>query len=336
MLMCNRLALGALGAVAAFLMLGPVKAGGDDPPPFASATEAYRQGTSALKAGQPAAALPALEYAAQRGVLGAQIKLARAYASGRDVPKDDAKAFSYFQQIADQQADISPSSPIAKYVAEAFVALGQYYLDGIRELPLPANPSYAVDLFRHAASYFGNGEAQYRLARLYMNGDGVEKNVGLAVNWLATAAKKQHAASQATLGEILWRGQEVRQRRARGLALIMLAHENAVASGNEPEWIGELYQEALGKSDKGTRKDAEALLPELGGVKSASVVPAAKAKPAEVMMMPASGGPKQPAVPAASAAAEAAPLGNGAPPPASIGLSVGFGATSTEPSGLKP
>ena len=114
-------------------------------------------------------------------------------AAGRDVPKDDAKAFAYFEQIADQQADISPSSPIAKYAAEAFVALGQYYLDGIPAMPLAANPAYAADLFRHAASYFGNAEAQYRLARLYMNGTGVEKNVGLAVNWLAIAAKKQHA-----------------------------------------------------------------------------------------------------------------------------------------------
>ncbi len=331
--MCNRLALGAL---AALMMLGPVEAGGDDPPPFASATEAYRQGVSALKAGQPAAALPALEYAAKRGVLGAQIKLARAYAVGRDVPKDDAKAFAYFQQIADQQADISPSSPIAKYAAEAFVALGQYYLDGIPAMPLAPNPSYAVDLFRHAASYFGDAEAQYRLARLYMNGDGVEKNVGLAVNWLATAAKKQHAASQATLGEILWRGQEVRQRRARGLALIMLAHQNAVASGKEPEWIGELYQEASAKSDNGTRKDAEALLPELGGVKAASVAPAAKAKPAELMVMPASGGAQKPVAPTASAAADAAALSKGAPPPAAIGLSVGFGATSTDARGLKP
>ena len=156
-------------------------------------------------------------------------------------------------------------------------------------MPLAANPVYAVDLFRHAASYFGNAEAQYRLARLYMNGTGVEKNVGLAVNWLAIAAKKQHAASQATLGEILWRGQEVRQRRARGLALIMLAHENAVAGGKEPQWIGELYREALGASDNATRKDAEAMLPELGGVKSAAVVPAAKAKPAEIVVMPAAG-----------------------------------------------
>jgi hypothetical protein len=331
--MCNRLALGAL---AALMMLGPVKAGGDDPQPYASATEAYRQGTNALKAGRPAAALPALEYAAKRGVLGAQIKLARAYSVGRDVPKDDAKAFIYFEQIADQQADISPSSPIAKYAAEAFVALGQYYLDGIPAMPLAANPVYAVDLFRHAASYFGNAEAQYRLARLYMSGTGVEKNVGLAVNWLAIAAKKQHAASQATLGEILWRGQEVRQRRARGLALIILAHDNAVAGGKEPSWIGELYREALGASNKATRKDAEAMLPELGGIKSAAIVPAAKAKPAEVVVMPAGGAADAVAPASSTASSDAAPLGSAAPPPASMGLSVGFGATSTEAGGLKP
>ena len=234
--------------------------------------------------------MPALEYAAKRGVLGAQVKLARAYASGRDVPKDDAKAFAYFEQIADQQADISPSSPIAKYAAEAFVALGQYYLDGIPAMPLAANPDYAADLFRHAASYFGNAEAQYRLARLYMNGTGVEKNVGLAVNWLAIAAKKQHAASQATLGEILWRGEEVRERRARGLALIMLAHENAKADGKEPQWIGALYEEVLSKSDKAIRKDAEALLPELGGVKAAAVCPRPRPSPPKSVHAGARGG----------------------------------------------
>ena len=327
MLMCNRL---ALGAFAALLTMVSVAVGADDPPPYASATEAYRQGVKALKAGRPATALPALEYAALRGVLGAQVKLARAYASGREVPKDDAKAFSYFEQIADQQADISPSSPIAKYAAEAFVALGQYYLDGIPSRPLAANPSYAVDLFRHAASYFGNAEAQYRLARLYMNGTGVEKNVGLAVNWLAIAAKKQHAASQATLGEILWRGQDVRERRARGLALIILAHENALANGKEPQWIGALYREAFGNSDQPTRKDAKALLPELGGVKAKSVLPAAKPKPAEMLAMPAGEDAEEPGTPSSDAA-----VGTGAPAPAPIGLSVGFGA-GTGPGGLKP
>ena len=334
MLMCNRLALGAFAALA---MFGPVQAGGDDPPPFTSATEAYRQGASALKSGRTEESLPALEYAAKRGVLGAQLKLARIYATGRDgVAKDDAKAFTYFQAIADQQADISPSSPIAQYAAEAFVALGQYYLDGIGSMPLAPNPTSAVDLFRHAASYFGDAEAQYRLARLYMNGSGVEKDVGLAVNWLAMASKKQHAASQATLGELLWRGQEVPQRRARGLALIMLAHANVLADGHEPQWMGELYREAVATSDNATRKNAEALLPELGGIKAASIAPAAKAKPGEIMVLPASGGPKAAAVPAAPPMPDRAPLSTpGAPPPAANGLSVGFGATASE-RGAKP
>ena len=52
------------------------------------------------------------------------------------------------------------------------MALGQYHLDGIAAMPLAANPAYAADLFRHAASYFGNADAQYDLARLYLNGDG--------------------------------------------------------------------------------------------------------------------------------------------------------------------
>jgi TPR repeat protein len=332
MLTCNRLALGAL---AALVTLGPAVIAADDAPPYASATEAYRQGADALKSDMPATAVPALEYAAKRGVLGAQVKLARAYASGRDLPKDEAKAFAYYQQIADQQADISPRSPIAKYAAEAFVALGQYYLDGVPDLKLSSNPSYASQLFRHAASYFGNAEAQYRLARLYMNGDGVEKNVSLAINWLSTAAKKQHAASQATLGEVLWRGQEVRQRQARGLALIMLAHENSLASGKEPDWIGELYAEAIAASDDAIRKDAEALFPELGGVRAAAVPPLptqkSKAKPKEVKVMPASGRELAPA--SAAPAGEAPPSGKtGAPPTAPIGLSVGFGAApSTGP-----
>jgi hypothetical protein len=117
--------------------------------------------------------------------------------------------------------------------------------------------------------------------------------------------------------------------------LIILAHDNAVAGGKEPSWIGELYREALGASNKATRKDAEAMLPELGGIKSAAVGPAAKAKPAEIVVMPA-GGAADAAAPAAStASSDAAPLGSAALPPASIGLSVGFGASSTE-GGIKP
>ena len=329
MLTCN----GKAGALAALMILVPLAATAEEQQlqPYASATEAYRQGSSALKAGRPNAALPALEYAANRGVLGAQLKLARGYAAGNNLPQDDAKAFFYFQQIANQHADIVPSSPVAKYVGEAFVALAQYYVDGVPAMSLAPAPGYAAKLFRHAASYFGNAEAQYRLARLYLAGDGVEKNVGLAVNWLAASAKKQHVAAQATLGKLLWRGEEVRQRRARGLALITLAHENAQAAGREPQWIAQLYQECFAASDNATRKEAEALLPEMSGARAEAGLVSPKAGAVEAM--PVLG--TDATLPAAGMPAGTAPLM--VPPPAPIGLSVGFGAPASDAaSGLKP
>jgi TPR repeat protein len=305
----------ALGAVAAFLILGPVAVGADDPPPYTSATDAYRQGVNTIKAGKVAAALPALDYAAKHGVLGAELKLARIYSTGRDdVAEDDAKAYTYYRAIADQYADINPASPVAKYVGEAFVELGQYHLDGIPAMPLSPNPGYAADLFRHAASYFGNADAQYDLALLYLKGDGVEK----------------------------WRGTEVRQRQARGLALITLAHENAKAGGKEPKWIADLYTEAFTKSDAAGRKAAAALLPGLGGTAIAASAPAASTKPTNPIVVPAVGAAAaKPAEPAATAAAaepaSAIPLGKTVTPSAvPLGLSVGFGARSTEAEGLKP
>ena len=103
-------------ALAAFIMLTPAGVSSTDaPPPYVSATDAYRQGMSAMNAGNPESALPALEYAAGHGVLGAQLKLARLYAKGGAVPKDDSKAFQYYQDIADQYADVPSSSPIARY-----------------------------------------------------------------------------------------------------------------------------------------------------------------------------------------------------------------------------
>jgi exopolysaccharide production negative regulator len=314
-------------ALAAFIILTPAGVvGADEPPPYASATEAYRQGASAMKSGELASAVPALEYAAKRGVLGAQLKLARLYASGRDVPKDDAKAFYYFQHIADQYAEIPSSSPIAKYVGEAFVALGQYYSSGIPAMTLRPDPNYAVGLFRHAGAYFGNAEAQYQLGRLYLSGTGVEKNSTIAANWLSMAARKQHAGAQAVLGELLWRGEGVSQRPARGLALLTLANENAKASGREP-WIGQLYQEAFAHADNMTRKDAEALLPQLGGARRPTATAAKITQKEDRVAAPSARAAAKPATPSLSVSEpQLGPVD--VVPPAAMGMSVGFGASS--------
>ncbi|HVQ10317.1 MAG TPA: tetratricopeptide repeat protein [Methyloceanibacter sp.] len=337
MRMCRE---GIFAALAAGLILISVAVGSaGDAPPVVSATGAYRAGIAELKSGRTETALPALEYAAEHGVLGAQLKLARLYALGNGVKKDSAKAFFFYRQIANQRADISPMSPVSKFVAEAFVALGEYYADGIASAGVPKDPGRAANLFRHAASYFGDADAQYQLARLYLAGDGVEKNAGLAINWLATAAKKQHPEAQATLGELLWRGSnDVRQRRARGLALIMLAHENAKAGGKEPKWIEDLYVEAQGATSASMRKEAQNLMPGLGGHALDETPATAKVSPADELLLPASGGNSPASSPGDSAAAGAMVSGESpsAPAPDKIGVPIGFGDLGSGPDGFKP
>jgi TPR repeat protein len=219
------------------------------------------------------------------------------------------------------------------------VALGKYYVDGIPAADVPQDPVRAAHLFRHAASYFGDADAQYALARLYLDGNGVDKNVGLAINWLATAAKKQHAAAQAKLGELLWRGgDEIHHRPARGLALILLAHANAKADGKEPKWIADLYAEVVGASDAATRKEAQALMPELGGQVAIDEVPTTvKTMPAEELLVPASGVSSTPASPGAKTAGAMTSDASAAsgPAPDKTGAPMGFGDMGG-PAGVKP
>jgi uncharacterized protein len=328
----------AAGAAALMILLS-LPVGADDAPPYVSATEAYRQGIAAIKSGDTENGLTALGYAAERGVLGAQLKLARLYAAGNGVPKDDAKAFLFYEQIANQRADISPLSPVAKYVAEAFVGLGQYYLDGIPAYGLRQDPERSADLFRHAASYFGDADAQYALARLYLVGTGVDKNIGLAVNWLAQAAKKQQAAAQATLGELLWHGaEEVRPRPAKGLALILLAHANAKAEGKEPKWIEELYRQAQASADMATLKEAQNLMPELGGPAKEPAIAGATPAASGKLLVPASSGAALNAVTGPAAGAEtvvSSEQAPGAAPPVQLGASTAGGETAPKPAGTR-
>ncbi len=80
-----------------------------------------------------APSLNSLQYAAEGGHPVAQWKLGRMYADGDGVIQDDLRAFEYFSRIANAHAEDSPSAPQATIVANAFVALGRYYLNGIPE-----------------------------------------------------------------------------------------------------------------------------------------------------------------------------------------------------------
>lgn len=206
---------------------------------------------AALKTAVPSAtSLTSLQYAADGGHPVAQWKLGKMYAVGEGVAKDNLRAFEYFSKIANSHAEDSPSAPQAPIVANAFVSLGQYYLDGIPNSGVKADPERARQMFAYAASYFGDPTAQYNLARLYLNGTGVARDPKYAARWLALAAAKGQHQAQALLGRMLFNGDQVPKQAARGLMWLTLARD---AAGSDEAWIKDVYAAAIKKASDDDR-----------------------------------------------------------------------------------
>jgi len=166
--------------------------------------------------------LKALQYAADiDGYAVAQWKLGRMYAAGEGVARDDLRAFDYFSRIAKDHAQDSPSSPQSALVANAFVALGRYYLSGIPNSVIKADPDRAREMLYYAASYFGSADAQYDLARLYLKSTNATPNdYTYGARWLGLAAQKGQHQAQALLGQMLFDGDRLPQQvfRTMGIA----------------------------------------------------------------------------------------------------------------------
>ena len=220
----------------------------------ASPGDAFRSGTNLLKAGEKDKALRALEYAAEKGHPLALWKLGRMYADGEVVSQNDYKAFEYFQRIANMHADDNPNTSQARFVANAFVALGQYYLDGIPKSPVKRDPERAHEMFAYAASYFRDPDAQYYLARLYLDGTGAPRDPRQAARWFSLAAQKGQCRAQAMLGAMLFSGDHVPHQAARGLMWLTLAKENAKdTAANDQDWINRLYASAMSQASEDER-----------------------------------------------------------------------------------
>jgi TPR repeat protein len=158
----------------------------------------------------------------------AQWKLGRMYADGDGVIQDDLRAFEYFSRIANAHAEDSPSAPQATIVANAFVALGRYYLNGIPNSKIKPDSDRAREMFSYAASYFGNADAQYDLARLYLKTpDASRDDFRYGARWLGLAAQKGQHQAQAMLGQMLFNGDRLPPQRARGLMWLTLGRDCA-------------------------------------------------------------------------------------------------------------
>jgi hypothetical protein len=200
---------------------------------------------------EKAKALTALQYAAEQGQPAAQWKLGRMYADGDGVPQDQIRAFNYFSEIANTHPDENPGTAQARFVANAFVSLGHYYLSGIPNSKIKPNAARARELYTYAATYFGDADAQYELGRLYL--DSSPNDPHEAARWFQLAANKGQCRAEAALGDILFQGQHVPRQAARGLMWLTLSKDCA---GPDEAWVKPLYDNAFRRANDDERQMA--------------------------------------------------------------------------------
>ena len=90
----------------------------------------------------------------------------------------------------------------------------------------------------------GNPLAQYQLAYIYSNGDGVPQNYELTVYWLEKASEQGYALAQLHLGSMHDKGEGVPQNHEKAFALIQQAAEQKIAGAQL--YLGLMYLKGEG------------------------------------------------------------------------------------------
>lgn len=223
------------------------------------ALEALRQGARAYYAGDKEQALDGLQSAARGGHPAAQWKLGRMYADGDGVAEDDLKAFEYFSQIIAAHGDDAPNSPQAPFVANAFVSVGSYYMQGISGAGLSPDAGRAREIFTYAASYFGDAQAQVKLGRMYLDGVGGDRDPRQAARWFLLAARKGQVEAQMRLGEMLVTGEEIEPNLVHGLMWLTVALKRAGQLGLDDVEIRTAHEHGFAVAGEDVRRKATAL-----------------------------------------------------------------------------
>ncbi len=207
--------------------------------------------------------IAALEDAALAGQPMALFQLGLMYESGEGVAKDPVKAFGYFSQIADEHADTAPRGVEADIVAQSFLKIGEYYRQGLPEAGIQKNEAYSNKLIMHAASYFGDADAQYKVGELYLDDAELGDSPLQSARWLNLAARKGHAGAQAKLGSMLFNGEGIDADPIEGLMWLTVASRRAAGTADDG-WIHDLLTNAMSVATPEQRKQAVELADSLG------------------------------------------------------------------------
>ncbi len=217
-----------------------------------------RFGFKAYKDGRKDEAVGAFRYAATKNQLAAKWKLGRMYATGDGVSRNEMSAFKLYREIVDEYTEIRPRRQDRIFVANAVVAVADYYREGIAGTRIKPNLALAMDYYFQAAALYGQPKAQYRLGRIYLDGELGKPQPVQAARWLRAASKKRYPAAQAVLGRMLFEGNGVRRRRVQGLMLMTLAVGNNTRGRVKGQfrWIGEWRERAFSKASKKEQLEA--------------------------------------------------------------------------------
>lgn len=203
--------------------------------------------------------LAALEDAASAGQPMAMWQLGTMYENGEGVDRDPVKAFGYFAQIANQHADAAPKGVEADIVAQSFVKVGDYYREGLPDAGIPADAERSHALLLHAATYFGDADAQYRVGLLYTQEEEMGVNPLQSARWFSLAARKGHCLAQAQLGDLLFNGVEgIEAQPVEGLMWLAIAHKRCAGTGDAAS-IEERLNRAVATAPPEQRDEAFAL-----------------------------------------------------------------------------
>lgn len=203
--------------------------------------------------------IAALQNAADAGQPMAMWQLGTMYENGEGVDRDPAKAFGYFAQIANQHADTAPRGVEADIVARSFVKVGEYYKDGLPDAGIAADAGRAHALLLHAATYFGDADAQYRVGLLYMSDDELGVNPLQSARWFSLAARKGHCPAQAHLGDLLFTGMDgIAAQPIEGLMWLTIAQQRCASTADAP-WVNKMFDNAMTLSTPGEQTEASKL-----------------------------------------------------------------------------
>ncbi|WP_317993434.1 tetratricopeptide repeat protein [Bartonella gliris] len=214
-----------------------------------------KRGMSAYKNGQINQAISALRCAANLGHIGANWKLGHIYADGDGVPEDDYKAYTFFSYIVEKGADLGSENE--SYLSDALVKLAGYIKKGIPQSPVKPNSFYAASLYMQAAVNYGNPIAEYHLGKIFLKGEGREKNLVQAARWFQLSARKGNPLAQAMLGDMLFQAGKT----VRGVAMLTAAYEKA--NEKDRDWIRPMQERAFASCDEFERRTAMSLVDDI-------------------------------------------------------------------------